>query len=766
MMVGLLALASCNHYQPTPSPTPVVSPTWVALAISSATPTLAPDTAVSSTPTVPPSVTPTPTWTPAPTPTPFPDVPLPSTTVDYQLRSPDPNKLITVLNMAAAYSSFWHLQERERLPANRREEALSRFVEFDSQHYYPDGVPGANELTVPPSLLWKLSSANIVWPILRAGVVQYLNERSIQLQHEATQEFPNLLLTAYKVKSPDDAKVERWLIYVRFMQYASSGTTAVGFIPLELDEAGHYYLIPNSLKLHASAPIYAPSETNVHIDYDLVGTAENDIVIQQYGHSGGSHNYWHIDIYIWNQSGMSLAKSIREYHDLSRGPDAPIYDIGDFTDDGRNDLRVTTRLNELFGCQYDRIDIYSWSGNQPQHSSVGPPDTAVCNVWQGLVGSKNDPSQAIYFLEKAVEQWTVETAPSADFLAFLYVRLAMTYASQGLDDEAMRVLENVYQLPDNASYVQLVQNHLEKIKTNDPVTFCYNLYLDREQAKDTEIRQYVYPRREGDPDVTYWICPIQELVISRLQTMFFPATNSPLDALATANLAFAFAHTVNIDADNDLEWLGILEPNRVPRLVILDAVNDQWQPIRIIDFHHEPLVDFQFQLRDVTGDTEPEIVTFTASDDSQGNRQYKVTVETLSEREYDFMDTEYAEWLGVPANLEEFDNDYFGLVKPAWYTLLEFDSIDQDLPGYLEDLETEVISQTQSLETESKLAALIAYLPREEPALRSSINELRYLLGLNYELMEAEERAIATYLDLIEQAPNSPWSWLAWARLD
>ena len=27
------------------------------------------------------------------------------------------------------------------------------------------------------------------------------------------------------------------------------------------------------------------------------------------------------------------------------------------------------------------------------------------------------------------------------------------------------------------------------------------------------------------------------------------------------------------------------------------------------------------------------------------------------------------------------------------------------------------------------------------------------------------ETAVSTYLTLIQQAPNSPWSWLAWARL-
>jgi hypothetical protein len=45
-------------------------------------------------------------------------------------------------------------------------------------------------------------------------------------------------------------------------------------------------------------------------------------------------------------------------------------------------------------------------------------------------------------------------------------------------------------------------------------------------------------------------------------------------------------------------------------------------------------------------------------------------------------------------------------------------------------------------------------------------SQLMYLLGLDYELSGEEETAVATYLDLIQHYPTSPWSWLAWARLE
>lgn len=45
-------------------------------------------------------------------------------------------------------------------------------------------------------------------------------------------------------------------------------------------------------------------------------------------------------------------------------------------------------------------------------------------------------------------------------------------------------------------------------------------------------------------------------------------------------------------------------------------------------------------------------------------------------------------------------------------------------------------------------------------------SHLLYLLGLNYELSGDEENAVSIYLELIQQYPTSPWSWLAWARLE
>ena len=51
------------------------------------------------------------------------------------------------------------------------------------------------------------------------------------------------------------------------------------------------------------------------------------------------------------------------------------------------------------------------------------------------------------------------------------------------------------------------------------------------------------------------------------------------------------------------------------------------------------------------------------------------------------------------------------------------------------------------------------------PMTQPYIEHLTYLLGYHYELSGDEETAVNTYLNLIQQFPTSPWSWLAWARL-
>ncbi|MBK9053103.1 MAG: tetratricopeptide repeat protein [Chloroflexi bacterium] len=77
-----------------------------------------------------------------------------------------------------------------------------------------------------------------------------------------------------------------------------------------------------------------------------------------------------------------------------------------------------------------------------------------------------------------------------------------------------------------------------------------------------------------------------------------------------------------------------------------------------------------------------------------------------------------------------------------------------------------MLSPEHSTTLPEDLIALINYLPPDDPEAHYLILQLTYMLGYTYEQEGREEEAIATYLALIQQAPESPWSWLAWARIE
>jgi hypothetical protein len=84
---------------------------------------------------------------------------------------------------------------------------------------------------------------------------------------------------------------------------------------------------------------------------------------------------------------------------------------------------------------------------------------------------------------------------------------------------------------------------------------------------------------------------------------------------------------------------------------------------------------------------------------------------------------------------------------------------------YLEELQTAVLNQTDPTIPE-KITQLLSYLPADDPDAQPYTEHLTYLLGYFYELNGEGETAVNTYLDLIQRFPTSPWSWLAWARLE
>ncbi|MBK7177893.1 MAG: hypothetical protein IPH82_12020 [Chloroflexi bacterium] len=120
--------------------------------------------------------------------------------------------------------------------------------------------------------------------------------------------------------------------------------------------------------------------------------------------------------------------------------------------------------------------------------------------------------------------------------------------------------------------------------------------------------------------------------------------------------------------------------------------------------------------------------------------------------------------------LDELDADFFGLSieeaeRTNWRLLEGFDVEAEYMSSYVWDLTVAVLTQSDP-DIANKITDLLAYLPPDDPEAQPYIEHLTCLLGYHYELSGDDETAVTTYLSLIRQAPSSPWSWLAWARLE
>jgi hypothetical protein len=76
----------------------------------------------------------------------------------------------------------------------------------------------------------------------------------------------------------------------------------------------------------------------------------------------------------------------------------------------------------------------------------------------------------------------------------------------------------------------------------------------------------------------------------------------------------------------------------------------------------------------------------------------------------------------------------------------------------------EVLSGTTMGDSED-IDVLMSNIPQDNPEAPGVLARLLYLKGMSFELQNREELAIDQYKELIRHYANSPWSWLAYARL-
>ena len=777
--IGFLSLLlfAC---QQEPENTPVVEPD----PTPSALPTPLPPT-----PSLPPAPTPTPTrqpsaqFTPEATieaglfrattaPTPLPSfVPIDANFINYQLHPPSAEAELIVLHQIAR-ELLDQISQDDPFLSHLNYYSLGQFIEADLATFFPDGFPEAinlldDESYIVPRPSWYMPTMAHAH-ILQDGFIQYLQQNQYQLKADETVETEILWFTATPVELDGDLLPE-WVVKIDFRLWQ---TTAL--VLLKEISPGNYVRLPASFPVF-SERFYADGQTTVDVNYDFTGDGISEIIIHNDTYLGGggrSEIFW---IFIWQTDRLTRLQVIDlEYASYER----PVYDFADHTGDGIADIRVVSPYNRNLGCKWDETDLYSWNGLTTQFvlETDDYPDIPVCNVYRGAwpFHGRLTVAERTVLLERAVEQFAVEPAPSADYLAFVYFHLAMLYTTEGRDDLARQTLDLLYQLPQDVHLVTLYTEVYESVN-HSPLASCRQLLQRAPEMMESEMADYIsgfatlgIGGDETEPDARL-VCPLVEVVRGRVATLSPLQTANPVTAMTELGYSLAFTQTTNLDSDPELEWIGILEPI-APSLVIFDQTPAGWaiHPTGLYPF--DEVVQLTWLLRDVTDDGVDDLLVLleigeTALADLWPS--YKVFLFDTAVADYDLVHSisSYED----EVRLAELPLDFFpperSVTAAAWKQLEGFNTEATSTYDYVRELVAAVLSPEHSDTLPEDLIALINYLPPDEPEAHYLILQLTYMLGYTYEQEGREEEAIATYLALIQQAPESPWSWLAWARI-
>ncbi|MCB9423433.1 MAG: hypothetical protein H6667_26795, partial [Ardenticatenaceae bacterium] len=573
----VLSLAACVQEEAVlgestavPSPPPTIEPTVTETAVP-ATATVGEETAALPLP----MQTPTPPSLLAEVPDlkQLSEVPI-DTSSTYRLKTPD----------------FDLLHDWLRAARETPERGLPYFhifdlLAFDFARSFPHGAGQLEPIFQENEYPGMYLDERMIWPVLQTAVVAHLNQNQISLEDRNQIDILELTVIPQATDLNSDGVLE-WLLAVE-----SKDLYILGVIPLIVEQSGQYAILPNTIDPinTSNTGTYVDGISQVIFDFDFTGDDIVDILRIEQGYLGGPFGY--IDVYMWNGSGIYRLERI----DISVRSFKPYatFELDDFTGDGVVDVRVIKTHEVNFNCTWDEVDIYSWNGRIPQHQLMEDnqmPDTPECAMFHAITPSRPyseavlAENSRIELLESALSRLTLEAAPSADYLALGYLHLAMAYLEQNDVGKAQETFDQLYNLPDTATFAQLAKD-LYAENDGDLLSVCQQLYTEPEQVEETGISDYIY---EGsvtgffgvgsellNPEA---ICPYPQHITDELRTVSLPANQHPATSLSQLGYTFSQYDSFNLDSDASLEWLGVVQKEEA-RLVLFDEMDGVFKPV-------------------------------------------------------------------------------------------------------------------------------------------------------------------------------------------
>ncbi len=740
----MLATVTAVAQQPTatPSPTIVVTKTAVSTHTITPTPTFIPlqTATLSLTPTRFPTITPTPTVPPFI----VGDVPI-DPNLNYTLQPPD----------------------RQLLAGLFHDQFDSTFIDEDIKRYYPTGLPELVPIMTDATFYVDYYQSRALFNLIGQGVVGQLNEMQIDLEVDDMPHFSGYRIGASQIELNGDEGSE-WLLTISSERYRF-----IAHLPLLINEEGLFQIIPNDFRVHS----YDDPPQNLNFDYDLTGDRLNDIIeVGNYGN--GRSAYWESRIYAWDGERIGLLERL----DFPVFYGNPNIDVRDSNGDGIDDIYNPITVHDVgFFCHWAETVIYTWPNGQAEHEYINhePPDTAKCHLWRVTAYPAIMGEERIALLTHALSLPAMQnpTIWDSNFKAFVLIHLGMEYVAQNDLAQATVVLDQLLTLPSDSTIVQTIQEIYEA-EQKRPFAFCRQLILNPDRlslnsfghAFSNTSLGYAGVYDESAPHLPA-ICDLDHVLHQYLANMPLPAELPPSQTLNELGIEYQFAQQINLDDDPELEWVGLLS-SQLARPVIFDEADGNWQEIWLELSYDDQFVGLKLVETDVTGDNQPDVVAILANElpcSSAESPSIRATLKLLYTKD---SSAEFSPAYSDCNNDISFEpkainTDYFRRREliPMWKTLSDFTATESILWQYVAELDTAVFTQTDP-NIVAKITELLNYLPSNDPEAQPYREHLTYLLGYHYELSGDENHAITVYLDLIQQAPSSPWSWLAWARLE
>lgn len=687
--------------------------------------------------------------------------------IEFQLRTPLPDILMQILAATLAKQ-----KSQKESPVSMQSDVLEaeitslfNLIERDIKRFHPQGFSSSINLKTHP-FEWDSESQKTLWAVWQEYALFALNESQIDLANQTEIETPLAKLAILKAIQKD-ASNSSWLLLIN--PQLDPETSWSFFLPITKNTDGQYYLLPNDLKNP-----YDPESMNILSHVGVTGDGQQDIIIE----IGGLFPH-RLEVYSWDNLGLSLLTEI----DAEDGKytASPQIEFDDFNEDGVADIRVIHQKWMDLGCQYEEVELYSWRGGEPQYTQTSNlADKPECDAARAI--TQNLSSQSIYIgdvilspenlsvderitmLNRSLVNTTIETAPFVDYIALLRLHLAMAYQSKGENELALATMTSMNDLP-QTEFVTAMQD-IFLATDADLVDTCRLMYQDEwfrsldMNANEDLLAQLGMLRNYGYPTTALQrrMCPFPMVIAGLLEHLSLPVNLSPEAAFAANHIEILFQHEFNIDDDPKNEWLVIVEP-AAPQVVVLDAVGDTWQLYRLAELI-PPVTDVQVQAITDTLDGNPVLLLQVTQNIYSwfcwGDQQTDILTIGLSEGVYGLVDhTTACADESLPLHSDSLDNSFYESPADFFYN------------QQINQIEEMILAGERPFpDLQNELNDLIDKLPNDTPSHQMMHNRLLYLSGLTYELAGDNNQAVATYLSLIRLAPSSPWSWLAWARLE